>query len=488
MGRKDRPQPPPPAALKRLDPWRVRLTRYRLDMVNEGLVFASPPLFQPLLRDQTLLQVANVATLPGLVGPSIVMPDAHQGYGFPIGGVAATDAQDVGVISPGGVGFDINCGVRLLHSPLTFRRVRARASDLARAIFHRVPTGFSKSTRFHVRQQDMDDLLLHGAAWVVGRGFGLPEDLEFTEDGGAMGDADPNVVSGRARDRGAPQLGTLGSGNHFIEVQRVARVHDTDAAAAFRLHEGQVVVLIHTGSRGLGHQVCTDQLQTFQREMQRAGVQVPDRQLAHMPIQSQVGQEYLGAMAAAANFAWANRQMITHLVREAFFQVFGDEAHLSMVYDVAHNIAKLESHRVSGRERFLCVHRKGATRALPAEHPELPARYRSTGQPVFIPGSMGAASWVLVGTAQAMREAWGSVCHGAGRLLSRTAARKRVRSAEVARDLQQNGIVVMAGSKRGLAEEFPGAYKDVSQVVDTVVGAGLARRVARMEPICVIKG
>jgi tRNA-splicing ligase RtcB len=476
----------PSSALTRLDPWRLRIDPFRDDMRGPGLLFVSEALQPALERDGTLGQVAGVATLPGLVGASMAMPDAHQGYGFPIGGVAATDAEGDGVISPGGVGFDINCGVRLMAADLGVKSARKKVRRLLEAIFRHVPVGVGRGDG-GLSARQLDAVLAGGARHLVERGQGVPDDALYCESNGAMPQADPAAVSERAKTRGAGQLGSLGAGNHFIELQEVERVEHPEAAAAMGIAEGQLVVLVHTGSRGLGHQVCTDQVSLMQKAMKRHGLVVPDRQLACAPLRSTEGQHYLAAMAAAANYAWANRQLITHRVRAAFEEVLGPIP-LRLVYDLAHNIAKLETHEVDGRPRKLCVHRKGATRAFAAGHPELPERYAAVGQPVFIPGSMGTASWVLVGTPQGMSESWGSVCHGAGRAMSRTAARKRTRADQVIADLQKREIEVQAGSKKGLCEEAPFAYKDVDLVVQTVTGAGLARPVARLRPLGVVKG
>lgn len=479
----------PDQAIVRRDDFRVDVARFRPDMRTTGVVYADPALFRAIRADQTLEQLVNVAALPGIVGPSLAMPDAHQGYGFPIGGVAATDASPGGdgVVSPGGVGYDINCGVRLLATSLDADALDGRIEALCDALYVRVPAGFEKSPKHRVRGPDIEDVLTRGAQWAVEQGLGEPADLETCEERGTHPEADGDAVSSTAKSRGAGQLGTLGSGNHFVEVQRVDAILDPDAAAAFGLHAGQVVVLIHTGSRGLGHQVCTDAIHTFQPAMKRYGIEVPDRQLACAPIHSPEGRSYLGAMAAAANFAWANRQVITHRVREALRTV-SDDVRADVVYDVAHNMAKLEDHRVNGTFRPLCIHRKGATRAFAAGRAEVPPRYRAIGQPAFIPGSMGTASYVIVGTDRAMAETWGSVCHGAGRALSRTAAKRAVTADQVIRSLREQGIVIRSGSKAGIVEEFPGAYKDVHSVIDVVTGAGLARSVARLLPMAVVKG
>ncbi len=473
--------------LDRIDPWRVAL---RLPGGGEARVYADDTLLAAMRRDRCLDQLARVAALPGLVGPAMAMPDAHQGYGFPIGGVAAFDPEDGGVVSPGGVGFDINCGVRLLATdveagPLGARGDGGPLADLAEAVLRRVPVGHGKR-RTGVGRADLAGVLRDGAAWAVGRGLGEEADLARVESGGRLAGADLDAVSARARERGAGQVGTLGGGNHFIEVQRVERVLDEEAARRLGLAVDQVVVLLHTGSRGFGHQVCTDHVRELGRAAGRLGLRLPDRQLAAAPLRSPEARAYLGAMAAAANFAWANRQVITHRVREALAEVLGARARV--VWDVAHNLAKMETHRVDGRVRRLCVHRKGATRAFGPGHPELPPELRDLGQPVLIPGSMGTASYVALGTETAMAETWGSVCHGAGRVRSRTAARKELSPDGVLRRLARAGVVVRGGSRRGLVEEAPEAYKDVDRVVAVVAGAGLARLVARLVPLAVVKG
>lgn len=476
----------PQSAVERIDPYRVRVLAHTDAMRVEARVYADKALWKAIRKDATVEQIANVTSLPGVVEPALCMPDAHQGYGFPIGGVAATDVAAGGVISPGGVGFDINCGVRLLATDLSAKRARKKVPKLIKAIFQRVPVGFGRNKRA-LAPGDMDRLLVEGAGWAVERGWGTEHDLTHTEERGAHPLADPDEVGSRARQRGASQVGTLGSGNHFVEVQLVDAILEPDAARACGLHEGQLVVLIHTGSRGFGHQICSDHVAAFKDVMKRHDIRVADRQLACAPVSSDAGRRYLGAMAAAANYAWANRQVITHRVRESLDAVYGDVS-ARVVYDVAHNLAKLEEHVVDGQARTLCVHRKGATRAFPPGHPDLPATYQGIGQPVFIPGSMGTASYVLVGTQRAMDETFGSVCHGAGRVMSRTKARKTVRADDVRRDLDKLGITIMAGSKAGIVEEFPGAYKDVHNVIDVVAGAGLARPVARLKPLGVVKG
>jgi tRNA-splicing ligase RtcB len=449
-------------------------------------VFASTELFEAIRADRSLEQLCNVATLPGIVGAALAMPDIHQGYGFPVGGVAAFDASE-GVISPGGVGYDINCGVRLLALPVTAAELGGRKEALVHEIFRLVPAGTGRGGALCLRAGELDAVLREGSRALVERhGIGLPEDVEHTESAGRLDGAEPGEVSRRARERGADQLGTLGSGNHFVELQRVSRVFDRRAAEAMGLQTDQLTVLIHSGSRGLGHQVCTDFVRRLDRSLARWGLELPDRQLACAPLGTPEARAYLGAMAAAANFAWANRQAIAHRVREAVARVLGRDAAgaTRQVYDVAHNVAKRE--RYGGRDVW--VHRKGATRAFPAGSPELPAAYRDVGQPVFIPGSMGTQSFVLVGLPGSLERSFGSACHGAGRQLSRTGARKRISGAELRRELEGRGIVVRCQSNRGLAEEAPFAYKAVERVVDVVARAGLAARVASLQPLGVVKG
>ena len=456
-------------------------------MRTDVVVYASERLMEQIRKDLSLQQAVNVATLPGIAGPSLAMPDIHQGYGFPIGGVAGMDAED-GVVSPGGVGFDINCGVRLVRTTLAVDEVRARLKPLIDQIFRDVPCGTGGSGFVKIGVRDLERVLVEGASWMVNNGYGEPRDAEFAEAGGALEGADPAAVSDRARERGLPQLGTLGSGNHFLEVQFVEEIHDAAAAAAFGLHAGQVVVLIHSGSRGLGHQVCTDYVSLMNKSMPRYGITLPDRQLACGPIRSEEGRQYLAAMCAAANFAWANRQGIMHFLRGAFRRIFGDSTRIDLIYDVCHNIAKLERYEIEGRKRQVLVHRKGATRAYPPGHREIPAAYRAVGQPVFVPGSMGTASWVLAGSEGAMRETFGSVCHGAGRLLSRTAVKKGRDARQELQKLESQGILVRSESRDGILEELPEAYKNVDEVIEVVHNAGLARKVARLRPMGVIKG
>jgi tRNA-splicing ligase RtcB (3'-phosphate/5'-hydroxy nucleic acid ligase) len=474
--------------LQKLDEYRYLIPKsFREGMKIEGLIFASPDLIQAIEHDLTLMQVANVATLTGLVGRSLAMPDAHQGYGFAIGGVAAADMSK-GVVSAGGVGFDINCGVRLLRSDMRLSDVKPKIDAILNQMFRDIPCGTGKKGVVgSLSYDDLDRVLEQGAHWAVEKGYGNESDLLHIEETGRIQNADSSKVSKRAKERGKDQLGTLGSGNHFAEVQYVSEVYDSEAARAFGLFADQIVVLIHTGSRGLGHQVCTDYLEIMQGAMKKYGIQIVDRQLACVPIQSPEGQNYLKAMAAAANFAFANRQMITHWTREAFERAVGN-GDLSVVYDVCHNIAKEETHQVGGSSRRVLVHRKGATRAFPKHRPEIPEDYMEVGQPVLIPGSMGTCSYVLVGTERAMAETFGSSCHGAGRAKSRHAAKKETTAEALLEDLKQRGIHVRGASRSGLTEESPDAYKDVSLVVEAVHNAGIAKKVAKLIPIGVIKG
>lgn len=474
--------------LEKIDEYRYRIARVQgSPMRTDVLVFSSPALIAQVQKDQSLAQAVNVASLPGIAGPSLAMPDIHQGYGFPIGGVAAIDI-DEGVVSPGGVGFDINCGVRLVRSTLTRSDVQPRMKQLIDQVFRDVPCGTGTEGRVKLKRGEIDYVLTQGARWMAEHGFGEAGDIELTESRGAMPGALSRKVSDRAKERGTPQLGTLGSGNHFLEIQYVDCIHDHPAAQAMGIERDQVVVLIHSGSRGLGHQVCTDYVALMNQVMPQYAIQLPDRQLACAPISSAEGQSYLGAMAAAANFAWANRQGILHFLRDAFRRVFSSDARLDLIYDVCHNIAKQETHTVEGRQRNVLVHRKGATRAFPAHHLEIPAAYSEVGQPVFVPGSMGTASWVLVGQEGAMRESFASVCHGAGRLMSRTAVRKGKNIGEERRKLEEQGILVRSESRDGILEELPEAYKDVDEVIEVVHNAGLAKKVARLRPLGVIKG
>ncbi|MGH9750073.1 MAG: RtcB family protein [Candidatus Polarisedimenticolia bacterium] len=480
----------PPLEVVRLDECRFEIPRTgRMNV--PGIVFADDRMMEDLRHDQALRQVANVACLPGIVRASLAMPDIHWGYGFPIGGVAAFDPEE-GVISPGGVGYDINCGVRLLRSGVQADEASGRARELVESLFRNIPTGVGSHRKdFRLSDADQTGILRDGARWAVRRGFGDLEDLLHIEEGGRLEGARPESVSDRAKERGRAQLGTLGSGNHFVEVQRVDEVYDEVAARVLGLERNAVTVSIHTGSRGLGYQVCDDFLQVMTSSAARHGIELPDPQLCCAPLRSEEGRRYLGAMYAAANFAFGNRQMITHWVRQSFAEVFRKgpaELDLRVVYDVCHNIAKLETHPVAGKPRRLCVHRKGATRAFPPGHPEVPEAYRTIGQPVLIPGDMGRYSFVLVGAPRAGEETFGSTCHGAGRRLSRHAAKKAARGRGIVREMEARGVVVRAEGYATLAEEIPEAYKDVAEVVDVVQRAGISRRVARLRPIGVIKG
>jgi tRNA-splicing ligase RtcB len=460
-------------------------------MRTDGLVFASPGMMQDLRREQALEQVCNVATLPGIVGPSMAMPDIHWGYGFPIGGVAAFDA-DEGVVSPGGVGYDINCGVRLLRSSLEAGEIRPHLDRLADTLFHNVPSGVgSHRSDLKLSIKEEESVLVKGAAWAVQRGFGDAADLDRIEGQGVICGADPEMVSARALERGRAQLGTLGSGNHFLEVQQVEKIYDEKVAGVLGLYLDQVTVSIHTGSRGFGYQVCDDYLKVMLKAARKYGITLPDRQLCCAPLQSNEARHYMAAMACAANFAFANRQMITSWVRETFEQVLGKgpaDLRLGVIYDVCHNIAKWENHTINGRERRLCVHRKGATRAFPPGHAEIPAAYRKIGQPVLIPGDMGRYSYVLTGTAGAYDETFGSTCHGAGRVMSRHAAKKAARGHDIVGELARQGILVRAAGRATVAEEMPEAYKDVADVVAVVQQAGIGHVVARLKPMAVVKG
>ncbi len=461
--------------LEKIDDYRWLIPRtYKSGMLTDTLIYASDVLLEAIRRDQSLEQAANVAMLPGIVGRALAMPDIHQGYGFPIGGVAAVDEQE-GVVSPGGVGFDINCGVRLLSSNLTLKEVRPKLRDLVHQLFRDVPSGTGRSSHLNISDHDLDQVLEKGPQWAIEHGMGSLADLDHTEERGCIAGADPDAVSIRAKQRGKPQLGTLGSGNHFLEVQYVDEIFDGKTASEYNLVKDRIVVLIHTGSRGLGHQVCTDYVGRLDEAMRRYGFHLPDRQLACAPIHSPEGQHYLHAMAGAANFAWTNRQLISHSVRGAFQRIFDEAVHLPVIYDVAHNIAKLETHLIDGNKRRVLVHRKGATRAFPK-------------QPVFIPGSMGTASYFLLGQEAALHQTFGTACHGAGRVLSRSAAKKGITAKEIQKELESRGIIVQSLTREGLTEEKPDAYKDIEAVVDVVHGAGLASRVARLRPIGVIKG
>ena len=479
--------------LEKVDDQRWLLPQeYKQGMRVPGLIFASEELLDVIGQDQAIEQVANVAFLPGIVRYSLAMPDIHWGYGFPIGGVAAM-REDGGVISPGGVGFDINCGTRVLRTDLTEEEVRPHVKELLDQIFRDIPAGVGGHGLVRAGRADIDDVLMRGAQWALDQGYAWPEDIESIESHGALRGADPNKVSDKAKSRGSPQLGTLGSGNHFLEVQVIDEVYWPEAAAAMGVTgPGQVIVFIHCGSRGLGHQVCQDYLDVMEVAAARYGIELTDKQLACAPISSEEGRDYFAAMTAAANFAFCNRQLITHWTREIFERVLGRRARedmgMHLVYDVAHNIAKMERHQVNGHEMNLCVHRKGATRAFPPGHHDIPARYKKIGQPVLVPGDMARYSYIAAGTKQAMAETWGSSCHGAGRVRGRNQARRLLKGVDVAQRMADQGIYVRVQNPRLLAEEASEAYKDVALVIDVLHEAGIADKVCRMRPIGVVKG
>ena len=451
-------------------------------------VLASEPLLDAILEDRSLVQLVNVASLPGIQGASLVMPDVHEGYGFPIGGVAATLYPD-GAISPGGIGYDINCGVRLLTSHQNLGDIKEKLEPLSKEMYAQIPSGMGKGGQINLSSKDMEEVLLKGAEWAVSQGYGEKEDLAFMESNGRLKSADPSKVSEMAKKRGTGQLGTIGSGNHFVEVDYVEEIFDEEIAKAYGLFKSQVVVLIHTGSRGLGHQIATDYIRLIIKAMPNYGIEVPDRELACVPFSSIEGQDYFKAMCAAANYAWCNREVISWEARTAWQNIFGKDIEpLKLMYDVAHNIAKIEEHRVAGEEIKVIVHRKGATRAFGPGFEELPKAYRTAGQPVIIPGSMGTCSYVLAGSAKNKEITFGSCCHGAGRRLSRTAAKKQVNAPVLKEKLKERGIYVEAGSFKGIAEEAPIAYKDVDMVVETVSASEVANKVAKLRPVAVVKG
>ncbi|NNF97993.1 MAG: RtcB family protein [Desulfobacteraceae bacterium] len=475
--------------IKRLDKYRWEVPKTgRMNV--PGIVYADAGMMNAIKQEKALQQVANVAELPGIVGASLAMPDIHWGYGFPIGGVAAFD-WETGVVSPGGVGYDINCGVRLAGTQLVETEVKAKIEDLVDALYRHIPSGIGSQGSLRLNSAEEKRVLKEGSPWAVRQGFGTDLDIEHTEDGGCLDGADPDAVSERALERGKKQLGTLGSGNHFLEIGVVDTVYHADAAAVFGLFEGQITLMLHSGSRGFGYQVCDDFLAFMTRHVKSIGMAVPDRQLSCARIQSDAGRQYLSAMACAANYAWANRQLLLHRSREVFQQVLGISPRalgMDLIYDVCHNIAKKETHVVDGEKRELCVHRKGATRSFPAGHDAICADYRQTGQPTLIPGDMGTASYVLVGTEKAMAQTFGSTCHGAGRVLSRKAAKKKSKGRAIYRELADKGILVRWTGRSTLAEEMPEAYKDISQVVNVVHGAGISKKVAKLRPIAVVKG
>jgi len=476
--------------VQKIDDYRWRIPREG-KMRTDGIIYADQKMMQDIQKDMSLVQVANVACLPGIVGHSLAMPDIHWGYGFPIGGVAAFNLHD-GVISPGGVGYDINCGVRLMRSNLKRDEIRADLRALIEAIYRNIPSGVgSRRKDLKLGPADEREVLTRGAAWAVERGYGVPKDLDHIEDHGRISGANPDLLSKKALERGRPELGTVGSGNHFVEIAYVTEVYDEEAARVMGLEPDIITVMIHSGSRGLGHQVCEDNLNIMLDASRKYEIELPDRQLACAPIQSKEAQDYLLAMACAANFAFTNRQLMAHWVRQSFQQVLNRTAEdigLDLIYDVCHNIAKIEEFDVDGRKQKLCVHRKGATRAFPAHHPLIPQDYQSIGQPVMIPGDMGRYSFVLVGTEKAMSDTFGSTCHGAGRLMSRHQAMKVAKGRAIIREMEDKGILVRSPGKRTVVEEISEAYKDVADVVRVAHEAGISRKVARLVPLAVLKG
>jgi tRNA-splicing ligase RtcB len=477
--------------LEKIDDYRFRIPKsYKSGMRVDGIIYADEKMLHDIRQDKAAEQVANVAFLPGIVKYSLAMPDIHWGYGFSIGGVAATDPEEGGVISPGGVGYDINCGVRLLKTHLFIDEIKPRIKDLVTGLFNTVPAGVGSTGDIKISVQEERTLLVKGSRWAIDKGYGIKDDLECTEEGGCIEGADPKDVSDRAYERGKKQSGTLGSGNHFLEIQEVERIYDRGLADRFGLREGQITIMIHSGSRGLGYQVCDDYLEAMGKAVHKYGINLPDRQLACAPVESEEAKAYISAMRCAANYAWANRQCLMHLTRLAFERVFKkswESLGMYLIYDVAHNIAKFEKYEIDGKIKTLCIHRKGATRAFGPGHPELPERYKDTGQPVIIPGDMGRNSFLLTGTKEAEKTFY-STCHGAGRLMSRTQAIKVCSGRNIARELAEKGIVVMASGRGTLDEEAPEAYKDVNDVVKIVAGAGISKIVCRMRPLGVIKG
>ncbi len=461
-----------------------------LNMKVPVRVYANDALISKMTQDRTLRQACNVASIPGILSHGVVLPDGHEGYGFPVGGVAAMDAEE-GMISPGGVGYDINCGVRLLKSNLDESSLRPRLRDMVMDLFSSIPSGVGSKGAIKLSGSQLDEVLVQGVNWAISHGYGSTNDADVCEENGMILGADPGKVSDRARKRGAPQLGSLGSGNHFLEIQKVDQVHDADAAERMGIREGMITVLIHCGSRGFGHQVCSDYLRVSERALKKYDIQLPDRELACVPNNSEEGDSYRKAMFAALNFAWSNRQIITHWTRKSFervFQMSESDLEMDMVYDVAHNIAKVETHRIDGEDRKVVVHRKGATRAFPANRPEVQERYRDIGQPVLIPGSMGTASWILLGRNDSMSLSFGSTAHGAGRTMSRSKARRNYSDTEIRQSLNARGIFVKSMTRDGVVEEAPQAYKDVDSVVEVSHDLGIATKVARLVPIGVIKG
>lgn len=475
--------------LHKIDDYRWQIPKsFRSDMRVPGLIFASEKMIAEIKSDQTPTQVANVATLPGIVRYSLAMPDIHWGYGLPIGGVCATDIEKGGVVTPGGVGSDINCGVRLIRTNLKASDVKDKMEELVFALFATVPAGLGSKGGIRVIGKDEERVLLQGSEWAVQQGYGTAEDLEATEEGGCLDFANPDQVSQRASERGRSQLGTLGSGNHFLEIQEVATIYDDKIAKGFGLFSGQLTVMIHSGSRGLGYQVCEDYVKLMLDAARKYEINLSDKQLCCAPVESKEGKAYLGAMACAANYAWANRQCLMYLTRKVFEGVFGKDLGMELVYDVAHNIGKFETHKIDGVDKRLFIHRKGATRAFPEGHSVLPKGLKPYGQPAIVPGDMGRASYLLVGTEQGYSETFGTVCHGAGRVMSRTQAIKRGAGRSIEQELKKKGIIVRSAGRETLAEEMPEAYKDIDEVVDVLYNAGIAKKIARMKPLGVIKG
>jgi len=477
--------------LEKIDDYRWRIPpNFSKGMRVPGLIFADEEMLNQVRGDQALQQVVNVACLLGIVENAMAMPDIHRGYGFPIGGVAGLDAEE-GIISPGGVGYDINCGVRLMRTQLELSDIQPKIHELVHGLFQNIPCGVGSSGRLKLSQKDLKRVLECGAAWAVEQGFGWSDDVALTEEEGCLAGADANALSSRAIERGRPQLGTLGSGNHFLEIQEVIEIFDSSIAEIIGLNKGQITIMIHTGSRGLGYQVCDDYLDLMIKAMQKYKIRVPDKQLACTPVRSPEGEAYYSAMAAAANYAWTNRQLIMHWVRETFEDILGrssEQMGMHQVYDVAHNIAKLETHQINGEKKHLMVHRKGATRAFGPGQPGVPEKYRLTGQPVMIPGDMGTSSYILTGTDEAMKISLGSTCHGAGRVMSRHAAVRATQGRALNQELEDRGIIVCSRGKRTLQEEVSEAYKDINHVVNVVHNAGISSKVAKMRPIGVVKG
>ena len=482
--------------MSNVNPKKIDENKYQIDVdSNFGMqvpvrIYANDQLIQKMMTDRTITQARNVSSIPGIVGHSVVLPDGHEGYGFPVGGVAAMDAKE-GMISPGGVGYDINCGVRLLRSNLTEKTVRSKLKDLVTDLFSSIPSGVGSKGAVKLKPSELDEVLVKGVNWAIENGYGSTEDSDVCEENGQIQNADPNKVSDKARKRGAPQLGSLGSGNHFLEVQKVTEIHDKEAASRMGITEGTITILIHCGSRGFGHQVCSDYLRISEQSMEKYDIDLPDKELACVPNTSEEGDSYRKAMFAALNFAWSNRQMITHWTRRSFERVFNQnesDLEMKLVYDVAHNIAKIEKHKIDGKERNVVVHRKGATRAFPPNRDEIPLKYRDLGQPVLIPGSMGTSSWILLGQQNSMDLSFGSTAHGAGRTMSRSKARRNYTENDVKKSLNDKGIFIKALTRDGVVEETPQAYKDVDAVVDVSHNLGIATKVAKLVPIGVIKG